>query len=171
MLLIWLIWLCCFAAMLVTVTFCEQDRSFSWNNRLDKLGLSCKTSFCVSVSVCTEFTQACVCLNVHICSHVYLFHLLAACMLCKSVIVVSAVDARLASCVVLVHEWYAFGIPLPYRLVALTPSFCRPFLSTKQTGCWGHKGGPKGHAVWSDEYLSLIICEMNFNFMGRTSRN
>lgn len=52
-----LIWLCCFAAMLVTVTFCAQDKSFSWKNRLEEFRLSCKTRFCASVSVCTEFTQ------------------------------------------------------------------------------------------------------------------
>lgn len=120
---------------------------------------------CLCECVCWIHPSVC-CLHVHICS--YLFHLFAACMLCKSFIVVSDVDARLASCVVLVHEWYAFA--LPYRLVALTPSFCRPFLSTKQTGCWGHKGGPKGHAVWSDDYPSLIVCEMNFKFMCSSSR-
>lgn len=43
--------------MLVTVTFCAQDKSFSWKNRLEEFRLSCKTRFCASVSVCTEFTQ------------------------------------------------------------------------------------------------------------------
>lgn len=87
--------------MLVNLTFCAQDESFSWKNRLEELGLSCKPRFCVSVSVCAAFTQARACLNMHICCHVSLFHLLAACMLGKSVIVVSGVDARLASCVAL----------------------------------------------------------------------
>lgn len=114
---IWVLLLCCLCCRLewimcfpfdsvalqpcCSITFCTQDKSFSWKNRLEELSLSCKTRFCVSVSVCTEFSQACVCWNVHICSHVSLFHLLAACMLCKSVIAVSAVDARMASCVVL----------------------------------------------------------------------
>lgn len=73
----------------------------SWKNRLEELGLSCKSRFCVSVSVRAAFTQACACLNVHICCPVSLFYLLAACMLCKSAIVVTGVDARLASCVAL----------------------------------------------------------------------
>lgn len=136
--------------MLVTVTFCAQDKRFRWKNRSEELGLSCKTRFCVSASVCVYwiYPSACVFECAYLQPRIFVSppRGVHALQVDHSGQLLMQGWPVVLCCV---HERYAFGIPLPYR----------PWLSFRPFGgqtCQQNRLAAEGiKAAWK-----VMLCEV-----------